>query len=182
MNLPISRRDMLKVVGTAGLAALPLPAVAQPGHGGPPEWITGHMSGAEALTEALLVEGTACVFGIPGAQENELWDTFKSKHLPYLLVTHEFSASCMADGYARSTGKPGVICVVPGPGLTNALSGIGEALLDSVPLVCIVGDVARGDKHHFFQVHDLPQVGLLRQVCKLVIEVRTAAEIPGAVR
>ena len=88
----------------------------------------------------------------------------------------------MADGYARSTGRPGVLCVVPGPGLTNSLSGIGEALLDSIPLVCIVGDVARGDKYKPFQVHELPQAGLLQQVCKIVIEVKSAAEIPGAVR
>jgi acetolactate synthase-1/2/3 large subunit len=140
------------------------------------------MTGAAALTETLLQEGVCCVFGIPGAQQNELWDTFKSRHLGYLLVTHEFSAATMADGYARSTGKPGVLCVVPGPGLTNAIGGIGEALLDSVPLVCIVGDVARGDKHHAFQVHDLPQVGLLRQVTKAVFEVQGAADIPLAVR
>ena len=67
----------------------------------------------------------------------------------------------MADGYARSTGKPGVLCVVPGPGLTNSLTGLGEALLDSIPMVCIVGDVARGDKYRPFQVHSLPQAGLL---------------------
>src|SRR5207248_7892214 len=123
-----------------------------------------------------------CVFGIPGAQENELWDTMKSKGLGYLLVTHEFSAAAMADGYARSTGKPGVLCVVPGPGVTNSLSGIGEALLDSVPLVCIVGDVARGDKYRPFQVHELPQVALLKPVTKCVLEVSHVAEIPGAVR
>src|SRR5215468_6263282 len=101
------------------------------------------MTGAEALVEALLLNGTGCVYGIPGAQENELWDAMKSKGLGYLLVTHEFSAATAADGYARSTGKPGVLCVVPGPGVTNAMTGIGEALLDSIPLVCIVGDVAR---------------------------------------
>jgi acetolactate synthase-1/2/3 large subunit len=140
------------------------------------------MTGARALVEALQTEGVACVFGIPGAQENELWDEMKSCHLPYLLVTHEFSAACMADGYARSTGKPGVLCVVPGPGVTNSLSGIGEALLDSVPLVCIVGDVARGDKYKPFQVHDLPQVGLLQQVTKGVFAVSEACEIPLAVR
>src|SRR5436309_8159639 len=105
-----------------------------------------------------------------------------AKGFGYLLCTHEFSAATMADGAARATGRRGVICVVPGPGLTNALSGIGEALLDSIPLVCIVGDVARGDKHHFFQVHDLPQVGLLRQVTKAVFEVQGAADIPLAVR
>ena len=67
----------------------------------------------------------------------------------------------MADGVARSTGRPGVICIVPGPGVTNSLTGIGEALLDSVPIVCIVGDVARGDKYKPFQVHEMPQVGLI---------------------
>ena len=59
----------------------------------------------------------------------------------------------------------------PGPGVTNSLTGLGEALLDSVPIVGIVGDVARGDKYRPFQVHDLPQVGLLQQVCKGVFEV-----------
>ena len=93
------------------------------------------------MVETLIQEQTLCVFGIPGVQENELWDTMKSKGLPYLLVTHEMAAAYAADGYARATGRPGVICVVPGPGLTNSLSGIGEALLDSIPMVCIVGDV-----------------------------------------
>jgi acetolactate synthase-1/2/3 large subunit len=182
MKNALSRRDLLKVLAAHGIAVLP-GGRADAGLGAAtPGWITGHMTGAQALTEALLLEGVCCVFGIPGAQENELWDTFKSKHLGYLLVTHEFSAAMMADGYARSTGKPGVLCVVPGPGLTNALTGIGEALLDSIPLVCIVGDVARGDKAHAFQVHDLPQAGLLRQVTKETYEVRHVAEIPGLVR
>src|SRR6185436_12248470 len=112
---------------------------------------------AIALVETLHSEGTDCVFGIPGAQENELWDAMKSKGLGYLLCTHEFSAAAMADGAARATGRPGVLCVVPGPGLTNSLSGIGEALLDSVPLVCIVGDVANGARNRPFQVHCLNQ-------------------------
>src|SRR5207247_814094 len=129
-----------------------------------------------------IAEGTCCVFGIPGAQENELWDTMKTKGLNYLLVTHEFSAATAADGAARSTGRPGVLAVIPGPGLTNALSGIGEAWLDSIPLVCIVGDVARGDKYKPFQVHDLPQVGILQNVTKAVYEVKHAGEIPQAVR
>ena len=179
----LTRRDALKAAaaGTLAAAALvapPAEAVGRTSDG----WVRGHMTGARALVETLLAEGTACVFGIPGAQANELWDEMKSCHLPYLLVTHENSAACMADGYARSTGRPGVLCVVPGPGLTNALTGIGEARLDSIPLVCIVGDVARGDKYKPFQVHELPQAGLLQQVCKLVIEVSRAAEIPGAVR
>src|SRR5215471_3991285 len=139
------------------------------------------MTGAEALVEALLLNGTGCVFGIPGAQENELWDAMKSKGLSYLLVTHEFAAATAADGYARSTGKPGVLCVVPGPGVTNALTGIGEALLDSIPLVCIVGDVARGDKYKPFQLHELPSAGLLQQMTKQVFNVEHVSQIPDAV-
>ncbi len=186
MTRPLSRRDALKVLAAQGLATLPagqadagpLARLVRPA----PGWVSGHMTGAQALVETLLQEGVECVYGIPGAQLNELWDTFKSKHLGYLLATHEFSASVMADGYARATGKPGVLCVVPGPGLTNALSGIGEALLDSVPMVCLVGDVARGDRKRAFQVHDLPQAGLLEKVTKGVLEVRCAADIPQAVR
>jgi acetolactate synthase-1/2/3 large subunit len=147
-----------------------------------PGWVFGRMTGAQGLTEALLLEGTGCVYGIPGAQGNELWDTFKSKKLPYLLVTHEYSAACMADGYARSTGKPGVLCVVPGPGITNCLTGLGEALLDSVPVVAIVGDVGIGAKAKPFQVHALPNVDLLRPVCKCVYPVQTVEQIPAAVR
>jgi acetolactate synthase-1/2/3 large subunit len=181
MDFRVSRRTALKAAAGA-LAALPavLPehvAAKQP----EPGWVSGTLTGARALVEALLACGTGCVFGIPGAQENELWDEMKSRCLPYLLVTHEFSAASMADGYARSTGRPGVLCVVPGPGVTNSLSGLGEALLDSVPVVAIVGDVANGDKYRPFQVHSLPQACLLRPVTKGVFEVNTAADIPSAV-
>jgi acetolactate synthase-1/2/3 large subunit len=180
MTFPLSRRDLLKTLAAAGcLAALP-EAPAQAGGGGP-GWVSGTMNGAQALVEALLAEGTCCVFGIPGAQCNELWDAMKSKGLGYVLVTHEFSAAGMADGYARATGKVGVLAVVPGPGVTNALTGLGEALLDSIPLVCIVCDVAHGPKAHAFQLHELPQVGLLQQICKAVLCVDRAECIPAAV-
>jgi acetolactate synthase-1/2/3 large subunit len=188
MNPPISRRDLLKAVAAQGLVTMsaaggaqagPLQRVGGAAAGG---WVRGHMSGAQALTATLKAEGVECVFGIPGAQQNELWDTFKSKHLPYLLVTHEFSAATMADGYARSTGKPGVLCIVPGPGLTNSLSGLGEALLDSVPVVCVVGDVANGDHARPFQVHSLRQADLLRPLTKQVFEAQRAADIPLVVR
>src|SRR4029077_14917958 len=177
MPIPITRRTVLKTMAAQCLAALPAVGPPPAEAGAPPGWVAGTMTGARALVEALLAEGTLCVFGIPGAQENELWDEMKSRCLPYLLVTHEFSAACMADGAARSTGQPGVLCIVPGPGVTNSLSGIGEALLDSVPLVCIVGDVARGEKYRPFQVHELPQAGLLKQVTKGTIEVQNASEI-----
>jgi acetolactate synthase-1/2/3 large subunit len=184
----LSRRDVLKSLALApcagSLLASPVSVLAGGRRLGRHEAgaVIGHMTGAKALVETLVQEGAECVFGIPGAQENELWDAMKSRGLGYLLVTHEFSAAAMADGYARSTGKPGVICIVPGPGVTNALGGIGEALLDSIPMVCIVGDVARGDKYRPFQLHELPQAGLLKQVTKDLIEVQHVAEIPGAVR
>ncbi len=179
----ITRRAALKTAAAGAVAALP---VAMPNEADArltqAGWVVGHMSGARALVDTLLAEGTHCVFGIPGAQENELWDEMKVRGLPYLLCTHEFSASCMADGYARSTGKPGVLCIVPGPGVTNALTGIGEALLDSVPMVCIVGDVACGAKYRPFQVHELPNVTMLQPVTKGVFSVKHVAEIPCAVR
>lgn len=147
-----------------------------------PGWVDGKMTGAMAVVETLIQEGTECVFGIPGAQENELWDAMKTKGLPYLLVTHEFSAACMADGYARSTGKPGVLCVVPGPGVTNSLTGMGEALVDSVPLVAIVGDIAQGEKYRPFQVHCLDQVALLKPVTKCVFQVTDVSQIACTIR
>ncbi|HVL15469.1 MAG TPA: thiamine pyrophosphate-binding protein [Gemmata sp.] len=185
MDVSFSRRGLFQgaaAVGTvaaATAAAGPVARVRQNNH---PGWVFGRMTGAEALVEALKLEGVGCVYGIPGAQENELWDTFKDKDLPYLLVTHEFSAACMADAYARSTGRPGVLCVVPGPGVTNSLTGLGEALLDSSPVVAIVGDVGNGDKARPFQVHALNQTELLRPVCKCVYPVQTVGQIPGAVR
>src|ERR1700677_1580413 len=180
MNNNITRRDMLKVAAAAPcVAALPLRGRARP----PSErWIRGHMTGAQALVEALIDEGADRVFGIPGAQENELWDTFKAKNLPYLLANHEFAAAGMADGYARSTGRPGVLCVVPGPGLTNSLTGVGEALLDSIPMVVVVGDVANGAHARPFQVHSLDNAALLRPVTKEVLVVHNVAEIPYRIR
>ncbi len=147
-----------------------------------PGWVEGKLTGAQAVIETLCQEGADCVYGIPGAQENELWDAMKSKGLSYLLVTHEFSAAAMADGYARSTGKAGVMCVVPGPGVTNSLTGLGEALVDSVPLVAIVGDIAQGEKYRPFQVHCLDQVALLKPVTKDVFHVDHVGQIPCAIR
>jgi acetolactate synthase-1/2/3 large subunit len=184
MDWPISRRGLLKSLAIApGVAAL-LPASAPAGLRTAHEdgWIVGRLTGAEATAAALLQQGVGCVFGIPGAQENELWDAFKSRGVPYLLVTHEFSAACMADGYARATGCPGVLCTVPGPGVTNSLSGLGEALCDSVPVVAIVGDVGNGKHARPFQVHCLDNVALLKPVTKGVFPVRCVAEIPWAIQ
>jgi acetolactate synthase-1/2/3 large subunit len=173
---------MLQVMGAGAVAAVPTTSVTAGFRARAAGFVDGPMTGAEALVETLQQLGADWIFGIPGAQENELWDTFKAKHFGYTLVTHEFNAATMADGYARSTGKPGVLCVVPGPGLTNSLSGLGEALLDSVPLVAIVGDIGNGVHGRAFQVHCLDNVALLRPVTKCVIAVRTVGEIPAAIQ
>ncbi len=186
MDLRVTRRGMLQSAAVASAAlALVKPSVAAfpklrrvKAEGA----INGHLTGAQAVVAALKQQGVGCVFGIPGAQENELWDEFKSGGINYLLVTHEYSAAAMADGYARSTGCTGVISVVPGPGLTNSLSGLGEALLDSVPIVALVGDVGICAKGHAFQVHSLDQTALLKPVTKGVFGVRTVADIPTAIQ
>lgn len=183
MSIAISRRAMLgstAVLPFAAQEALARPRLLR--KRGEDGWVRGRLTGAQAIVDTLMKEGADCVFGIPGAQQNELWDTMKSRGLAYLLVTHEYSAACMADGYARASGKPGVICIVPGPGVTNSLTGIGEALLDSIPMVCIVGDIARGDKFRPFQVHSLNQQAMLETVCKCVYQVNHISGIPQAVR
>jgi acetolactate synthase-1/2/3 large subunit len=181
MSFSLSRREALQAAtlgSIAVLAARSSAGILQGRHDG---FVRGEMSGAQALVETLLAEGADRVYGIPGAQDNELWDAMKTKGLAYLLVTHENSAAMMADGYARSTGKPGVICIVPGPGVTNALTGIGEAFLDSVPMVCIVCDVACGERAHAFQVHELPNTAILQPVTKHVFAVANVCEIPDVV-
>jgi acetolactate synthase-1/2/3 large subunit len=184
MTSTFTRREALQVAAAGCLVtALNSPATANiKSRRHASGWVTGRMTGAQALVETLKQEGVTCVYGIPGAQNNELWDTMKSKGLDYLLVTHEFSAAAMADGYARSTGRVGVICTVPGPGVTNSLTGIGETLLDSIPLVCVACGVAGGKKSKAFQVHDLPEAALLQKMTKGVIEVTEASEIPSALR
>ncbi|MEO2090424.1 MAG: thiamine pyrophosphate-binding protein, partial [Gemmataceae bacterium] len=176
MTWTFSRRGLLQTAAAVGAAAV-TPASVPAGPLRPHK-----MSGAKAIASSLLAHGVGCVYGIPGAQENELWDEFKAVGLPYLLCTHEFGAACMADGYARATGRPGVVCVVPGPGVTNALTGLGEALLDSVPVVAVVGDVANGDKYRPFQVHSLDTVAILKPVTKCVLPVSDVRQIPDAVR
>ena len=189
MDRPLTRRTLLEATAAAGGAAMTLAlthdAVAGPLdrlRSAPPGWIVGKLTGAQAVVEALKAEGVECVFGIPGAQENELWDELKERGVPYLLSANEFGAACMADGAARVSGRVGVVCVVPGPGVTNALTGLGEALLDSTPIVAIVGDVANGDKSRPFQVHSLDTVGLLKPVTKAVYPVADVRQIPQTVR
>ena len=188
----LNRRDALGVLGTLGAATVgtALSAAAsrearadQEDHGpyNKKFRVKGRMTGAQAASPSHRSENFRCVFGIPGAQNNEFWDALKAARVPYLLVTHESSASVMADAASRATGDVGVFSVVPGPGLTNAMTGIGEALLDGVPIVGLVTDVLRGPESPVGQVHSLPNTAILRPIVKNVLEVRHQAEIPGAI-
>lgn len=186
----VNRREAIGTMGLVGAAAAvsatatPTPAQAshvELGRYARRQGVQGRMTGAQAVAAALRCEQVRCVFGIPGAQNNELWDAFKAYGQPYFLVAHEASASVMADAAARVTGEVGVFSVVPGPGLTNAMSGIGEALHDSVPIVGIVTDIDRAQGAPIGQVHGLANEALLRPIVKTVINVRHQAEIPGAI-
>ncbi|CCA93260.1 acetolactate synthase I/II/III large subunit [Novosphingobium sp. PP1Y] len=99
-------------------------------------------SGANILVESLVRQGVEFVFGYPGGAVLPIYDAlFGDERLRHILVRHEAGAAHAAEGYARSTGKPGVVLVTSGPGATNAVTGIADAFLDSIPLVVITGQV-----------------------------------------
>ena len=103
---------------------------------------TDAISGAEIVIKALTDQGVDVVFGYPGGAVLPIYDAlFKQNHIRHILVRHEQGAVHAAEGYARSTGKPGVVLVTSGPGATNAVTGLTDALLDSIPLVCLTGQV-----------------------------------------
>ena len=100
------------------------------------------MTGAEAVITALVENGVEVIFGYPGGAVLPLYDAlFKNKKIKHVLVRHEQAAVHAAEGYARSTGKVGCVLVTSGPGATNAITGLTDALMDSVPLVCLSGQV-----------------------------------------
>lgn len=100
------------------------------------------MTGARMVVEALRDQGVDTVFGYPGGAVLPIYDEiFQQNDIQHILVRHEQGAVHMAEGYARSTGKPGVVLVTSGPGATNAVTGLTDALLDSIPLVVLSGQV-----------------------------------------
>src|SRR5271157_2378091 len=101
-----------------------------------------HMTGAEMVVEALKDQGVEFVFGYPGGAVLPIYDAiFHQDKVRHILVRHEQGAAHAAEGFARSTGKVGVLLVTSGPGATNAITGLTDALMDSIPLVCITGQV-----------------------------------------
>ena len=101
------------------------------------------LSGGQILVQSLIDEGVEYIFGYPGGAVLHLYDAlFQQDEIKHILVRHEQGATHAADGYARATGKPGVVLVTSGPGATNAVTGIATAYLDSIPLVVISGQVS----------------------------------------
>ena len=140
------------------------------------------LSGADMLVRALQDEGVDYLFGYPGGAALHIYDAiFRQQKVEHILVRHEQAATHMADGYARATGRPGVVLVTSGPGATNAITGIATAHMDSTPIIVISGQVQR---HQIgtdaFQETDM--VGISRPVVKHSFLVQDAAEIPEVVR
>ncbi len=108
----------------------------------PPASDTLTMSGAEVVLRALKDNGVEVIFGYPGGAVLPIYDAiFQQNAIRHILVRHEQAAVHAAEGYARSTGKVGVVLVTSGPGATNAVTGLLDALMDSVPVICLTGQV-----------------------------------------
>jgi len=140
-------------------------------------------TGAEMLVEALVYEGVDAIFGYPGGAVLHIYDELwrARDRITHYLVRHEQGAVHMAEGYARATGRVGVVLVTSGPGATNAVTGIANAYLDSTPVVVITGQVP---KHLIgtdaFQ--EVDTVGITRPCVKHNYLVREAADLPAIVR
>ena len=140
------------------------------------------LSGGDMLLRALQDEGVEYLFGYPGGAALHIYDAiFRQQRVQHILVRHEQAATHMADGYARATGKPGVVLVTSGPGATNAITGIATAYMDSIPLVVFSAQVPTtliGTDS--FQETDM--VGISRPVVKHSFMVKHCAEIPLIVK
>ncbi|MEJ2051640.1 MAG: thiamine pyrophosphate-binding protein, partial [Calditrichota bacterium] len=135
------------------------------------------LTGAEILPRALIAEGVDTVFGYPGGVVLSIYDAlFKTKEINHILIRHEQGGTHAADGYARATGRPGVVLVTSGPGATNTVTGIATAMMDSIPLVIFTGQVSSmmiGNEA--FQEADI--VGITRPITKHSYLVRNVSEL-----
>jgi acetolactate synthase-1/2/3 large subunit len=139
------------------------------------------LNGAQALIKSLEMEGVEVVFGYPGGAILPVYDPIIDAKLRHVLVRHEQGAGHAAEGYAHATGKPGVCMVTSGPAATNIVTPLADAYLDSVPMVCITGQVARASiGTDAFQECDT--TGITRSITKHNILVTEAADIPRAVK
>ena len=135
------------------------------------------ISGAQYLVKALQEEQVEILFNYPGAATIDIMDElYKQDQVKVILPRHEQALAHAADGYARSTGKVGVCLVTSGPGATNLVTGIATAYADSVPLVCITGQVDLGLMgNDAFQ--EVDTVGIVRNICKYAVTVRDRKDL-----
>ena len=139
------------------------------------------MTGAEILLECLAREGVECFFGYPGGVTLPFYDALYDHHIRHILVRHEENAAFAAEGYARATGKVGVCCATSGPGATNLVTGLVDALMDSIPLVAITGQVhSKLIGSDAFQEADT--FGITRSCTKHNFMVKNVHELPQIVR
>ncbi len=140
--------------------------------------MTREMTGAEMVIEALADQGVRHIFGYPGGAVLPIYDAlFQQEKVRHILVRHEQGAVHAAEGYARSTGKVGCVLVTSGPGATNAVTGLTDALMDSIPLVCITGQVPTHlIGNDAFQECDT--VGITRPCTKHNYLVKNIADLP----
>jgi acetolactate synthase-1/2/3 large subunit len=135
------------------------------------------MSGAKMLLECLVRENVDCVFGYPGGVTLPLYDAMYDHPIRHVLVRHEENAAFAAQGYARSTGRVGVCCATSGPGATNLTTGLVDALLDSIPIVALTGQVtSKLIGSDAFQEADT--FGITRSCTKHNFLVKTLADLP----
>lgn len=140
------------------------------------------LTGGQIVVRALEDEGIPFTFGIPGTHNIELYDALaESESVRPILVTDEQSASFMADAVWRASGKLGCANLVPGAGLTHALSGIAEAFMDNVPML-VLGCGIRRDTGMAFQLHDVDQFAIVRAITKAQLRPETGAEIYPTIR
>lgn len=141
------------------------------------------LSGSEMIVQSLIDEGVEHIFGYPGGSVLDIYDALhmKSDVIQHVLVRHEQAATHMADGYARATGKPGVVLVCSGPGATNTITGIATAYMDSIPMVVLSGNVPTNMiGNDAFQECDM--VGVSRPVVKHSFLVKKAEDIPETLK
>ena len=139
-------------------------------------------SGADALIQSLHKEGVELVFGYPGGAALHIYDAiFNQSDVDHILVRHEQGAVHAADGYARSTGKPGVALVTSGPGATNAITGLATAYMDSTPIVVISGQV-KSELIGTDSFQETDMIGVSRPIVKHSFLVQKAEDIPEIVK
>ena len=141
-----------------------------------------NLTGGALVARALADEGIALTFGIPGTHNIELYDALaESGAVRPVLVTDEQSASFMADGHWRASGRLACVNIVPGAGLTHALSGIAEAYMDNIPLL-VLGCGVRQDIRRAYQLHDIDQLAVARPVTKAAFRVERGEDLYPEIR